>query len=156
MIELRPNPVPYSESEYQCGYCLVVNTPTGTQGWQELVINLRDQDEVRAEFEERISSLSTLGDFKKRLRAKDPDFDAHYNKARRERYRELLREAKAGSLSRAYVERIHHRMSQSELAKRLNTQQPNISRMERTGHTIRVQMAKRLAAVFEIDYREFL
>ena len=119
-------------------------------------IRLRDYDEVLEEFVRHTDSLPTLDDFEAQLRTEDPNFEENAARAHEARYRELLFEAEAGRLSRVYVERITRRMTQTELADRADSHQPNISRIERPGQTISAKFAKRLGVVFDMDYREFL
>lgn len=47
-------------------------------------------------------------------------------------------------------------MSQGELARRLNIQSTNLSKMENGSRPIGKLMAKRLAAILKVDYRIFL
>ncbi len=75
---------------------------------------------------------------------------------RKERYNELLEEVRCGHLSRVAAERMRMRLSQRELAERAGMRQPNISRLEKLTATMSVRSARRLSAVFGIDYRELL
>lgn len=119
-------------------------------------IHLRDYDEVLEEFVRHTDSLPSLDDFEAQLRREDPNFEENAARAHETRYRELILEVEAGRLSRVYVERITRRMTQAELARRTDSHQPNISRVEKPGQPISAKFAKRLAVVFEMDYREFL
>ncbi len=119
-------------------------------------ILLRDHDEVLEEFVRHTDSLPSIDDFEAQLRRDDPDFEENAARAHEARYRELFSVVEAGSLSRVYVERITRKITQAELANLASTQQPNISRIEKPGRQISANLAKRLADVFDMDYRELL
>lgn len=52
--------------------------------------------------------------------------------------------------------RDRRRWSQHDLAKSLNVHHTTISRLERNRRGVSIKMAKRLAQVFECDFRDFL
>lgn len=57
-----------------------------------------------------------------------------------------------------YLEGVRHRegLTQSELAKKLGTNQANVSNMEHGKRPIGKGMAKKIGKLFDIDYRHFL
>lgn len=57
-----------------------------------------------------------------------------------------------------YLQGIRHRegLTQSELAKKLGTNQANVSNMEHGKRPIGKGMAKKIGELFDIDYRYFL
>ena len=81
----------------------------------------------------------------------DPAFDEHYAAAEEELYQESLEAVRAGKLSRIAAERIRIGITQAELANRANMLQPNISRLEKSGASMNVATAKKIAEALGLD-----
>jgi hypothetical protein len=104
-----------------------------------------------------LAILPTLNDLAAEFRAADATFDQELERARQQRYHELLNEVEAGRFSRIVAERLVRGWTQTELAARAGMKQPNVARLERVGSAISVKTAKRLSMAFGLaDYRELL
>lgn len=79
-----------------------------------------------------------------------------FKKAEDELHDELYREVLAGKLNRVKYHRLVNNMDQKTLAKLSGVKQPNISRIERPGYTADAETYKKLAKVFNINYKELL
>jgi ribosome-binding protein aMBF1 (putative translation factor) len=122
-----------------------------------LVLVASSEVEERTSLGQHLASLPTLRDLAGSFRAEDPGFDSKLERARRRRYRELLKEVAAGRLNRVVAERLTRGWTQADLAARAGMKQPNVARLERVGASVSVKSAKRLADAFGIaDYRELL
>lgn len=70
--------------------------------------------------------------------------------------KDLWEEVVNKKISRIKYYRIIHKLTQKQLAKKLNTQQPNIARLEKLGYTPDISILRKLGKVFSIDYKELL
>ena len=70
--------------------------------------------------------------------------------------KDLWQEVFEGKTSRIKYNRIINKLTQKELAERLHTKQPNITRIEKVGYKVDLGTIKRLGEIFGIDYKELL
>jgi ribosome-binding protein aMBF1 (putative translation factor) len=77
-------------------------------------------------------------------------------KAEEELHRELHDQAKEGKLNRIKYYRLINNMDQKTLSHLSGIKQPNISRLERPGYSADTETYKKLAKVFNINYKELL
>ena len=109
-----------------------------------------------AEWDRLLDGTVSHDDVISSLARRSERFSEALESEREKRYREHLAEVSRGHLSRLAAERMRLRLSQSELADSAGMRQPNISRLEKNPASMSVKSAKRLSAVFGIDYRELL
>lgn len=70
--------------------------------------------------------------------------------------KDLWQEVVNGKISKIKYYRIVHKLTQEQLAKKLNMKQPNIVRLEKMGYKPDVSTLEKLGKVFRIDYKELL
>lgn len=70
--------------------------------------------------------------------------------------KDLWQEVFEGKTSRIKYYRIINRLIQKELAEKLHTKQPNITRIEKVGYKVDLGTIKRLGEIFGIDYKELI
>ena len=70
--------------------------------------------------------------------------------------KELWQEVVDKKISKIKYYRIINKLTQTELARKLNMKQPNIVRLEKAGYAPDISTLKRLGEVFSIDYKELL
>ncbi len=114
----------------------------------------QDQDEATS-LQAHLAQLPTLRDVLQRARQDDPHWEAQARTAKRNLRARLLRMVRAGKLSRVAMERMLRGWTQGELGARVGMPQANISRLEASGE-LTTRMAKRLAAVLQVDFRTLL
>lgn len=76
--------------------------------------------------------------------------------AKQELNEELRQEVLSGKLNKVKYYRLISTMDQRTLSKRTGIKQSNISRVERLGYRADVETYKKIAEVFNIDYKELL
>ncbi len=69
---------------------------------------------------------------------------------------ELYQEVIENKISKIKYYRIIGKMTQKDLAQRLEMEQPNVARLERVGYKPDIETLKRLGQVFKIDYKELV
>jgi ribosome-binding protein aMBF1 (putative translation factor) len=118
----------------------------------------RDESaDAGARFDEHFNALPSLQELRDELHRRDARFGARVDRAKRQRFKELLKEVKQGRISRFTAERIRANLSQQGLADKSGIPQANICRMERVGYEMRVSSARRIAAALGLsDYRDLL
>ena len=70
--------------------------------------------------------------------------------------KELWQEVIDNKISKIKYYRIINKLTQTELARKLNMKQPNIVRLEKAGYAPDISTLKKLGEVFSIDYKELL
>jgi len=70
--------------------------------------------------------------------------------------KDLWEEVLEAKISKIKYYRIINKITQTQLAKMLKTQQPNIARLEKVGWKTSVADAKKLGKVFKLDYKDLL
>lgn len=70
--------------------------------------------------------------------------------------KDLWQEVVDGKISKVKYYRIIHKLTQKELARKLNMKQPNITRLERVGYRPNISTLEKLGKLFKIDYKELL
>ena len=76
--------------------------------------------------------------------------------AEQELHGELRQEVLAGKLNKVKYYRLTSSMDQKTLSDRTGIKQSNLSRIERLGYEADVETYKKIAEVFNIDYKELL
>jgi len=116
-----------------------------------------ESDDVGVRFDEHFNALPSLEELREELHRRDAKFGTRVNRAKRQRFKELLEEVKLGRISRFTAERIRANLSQQKLAEKTGIPQANICRMERVGYEMKVSSARRIAAALGLsDYRDLL
>lgn len=69
---------------------------------------------------------------------------------------DLLEEVAECKISKIKYYRIISKLTQKQLAEKLETQQPNIVRIEKIGYKSDIDTLKKLGKIFKIDYKELL
>lgn len=77
-------------------------------------------------------------------------------KAEKELHEELRQEVLDGRLNKVKYYRLVNNIDQKTLAQLSGIKQPNISRLEKPGYTADADTYKKLASVFNINYKELL
>jgi transcriptional regulator with XRE-family HTH domain len=70
--------------------------------------------------------------------------------------KDLWQEIVDGKIGKIKYYRIIHKLTQKELASKLNMKQPNITRLESVGYRPDISTLEKLGKVFKIDYKELL
>lgn len=70
--------------------------------------------------------------------------------------KDLWQEMIEKKISKIKYYRIVSKLTQKELANKLDTKQPNIARIEKVGYKIDISTIKKLGNIFNVDYKEFL
>ena len=70
--------------------------------------------------------------------------------------RELWQEVISGKISKIKYYRIVHKLTQKDLAKKLDMKQPNIARLEKAGYKPDLSTLEKLGKLFHMDYKELL
>ena len=70
--------------------------------------------------------------------------------------KELWQEVIDKKISKIKHYRIINKLTQTELARKLNMKQPNIARLEKAGYAPDISTLKKLGEVFSINYKELL
>lgn len=69
---------------------------------------------------------------------------------------ELYQEITEKKISKIKYYRIISKMTQKDLAERLEMAQPNVARLEKVGHRTDIETLKLLGQAFKIDYKELI
>jgi hypothetical protein len=99
--------------------------------------------------------LMDIDDIVAKYTATDQD-KAELIQAEKELHEELYQEVLKGNLNKVKYHRLIRNMDQQTLSKLSGIKQPNLSRIERYGYEADADTYKKIAAVFEIDYKELL
>ncbi len=73
-----------------------------------------ESDDVGVRFDEHFKSLPGLEELREELHRRDATFGTRVDRARKQRFKELLKEVKQGRISRFTAERIRANLSQQE------------------------------------------
>jgi DNA-binding XRE family transcriptional regulator len=69
---------------------------------------------------------------------------------------DLWEEVKERKISKIKFYRIINKLTQKDLAKKIDTKQPDIVRLEKVGYSPNIETMKKLAKVFQLHYKELL
>lgn len=108
--------------------------------------------ELRTALDAPAVSLKTMVD---ELTA-TPEDEAALQAAWAERKEEWAAMVAEGKMSRVKYHRLLIGMDQKTLAERLETAQPNISRIERTGYNVPTKTLKKLAVIFGVKVEDLI
>jgi hypothetical protein len=99
--------------------------------------------------------LTDIDDLIAKYTATDADKKA-FQQAQQELHEELRQDVLAGKLNKVKYYRLISSMDQKMLSDLTGIKQSNISRIERLGYTADIDTYKKIAGVFNIDYKELL
>lgn len=136
----------FSSGTTQADILIIIHTPskikpTVTFRYEPL------NEEQSSQFAKKIS----IDDFQKKYLA-DVDEKEMWKKFKAD----LWKEVEEGKINRIKYYRIVNKLTQKELAEKMNTSQPNIVRLEGMGYKPSIPTVKKLGKIFNVDFKDLI